>query len=576
MDERKLKVFLCHASQDKPIVREMYYQLRTEGWIDPWLDEEKLLPGQDWDFEIEKAVLSADIVIVFMSTNAVSKEGYIQKELRFILNVAEYKPEGKIYVIPLRLEDCEMPRRLLSLQYLDYFPQEKKRQSYNRLVASLAQKRYAYVKLGLDKKLGDYFNDCEDLPEEIRFTLERIENDGFVSHQGLFLAKPDILIRDLLNALIQALNLDVVAKYELEMRNDLFHQDIGKSGLTICLKPLMSKFDYEMQSLKDDYVPSNISLNDIHLFSSIEKHLESSWAISPSQMPYTLKSAKIGMSTYMEPFDIDINSGRDSDGIILGVPGWGKNELLCTTIVALSVENHPYFLNFLFFDVQGKRFFETVDLLPHSLGRIKHGDDARLQNTINMLWDESRRRQKLFNAQRCEDIDEYHKHLFRVCDFKLSNIKKELLSPHLVIVVDNVEMLGKDVLTELFAFRRISRSLGFHLILSSEVIGDTLDEEMIANLNFRIVLKVNSEYESKKLLYTRDAAHLTLPGRALFRGYLVSRPRQFQVARSLVKMSDVNNGDSSYPDNTTLAESLVAIMKNQYIKGEFFPLQRLI
>ena len=55
MPDRKLRVFLCHSSQDKPIVRELYQRLNAESWIDPWLDEAKLLPGQDWDMEIEKA-----------------------------------------------------------------------------------------------------------------------------------------------------------------------------------------------------------------------------------------------------------------------------------------------------------------------------------------------------------------------------------------------------------------------------------------------------------------------------------------------------------------------------------------
>jgi len=52
-ETRKLRVFLCHSSQDKPIVRELYQRLLAEGWIDPWLDEEKLLPGQDWGMEIK-------------------------------------------------------------------------------------------------------------------------------------------------------------------------------------------------------------------------------------------------------------------------------------------------------------------------------------------------------------------------------------------------------------------------------------------------------------------------------------------------------------------------------------------
>ncbi|MBI5839508.1 MAG: toll/interleukin-1 receptor domain-containing protein [Chloroflexi bacterium] len=54
MSDLKLRVFLCHASQDKPIVRELYQRLNAEGWIDPWLDEEKLLPGQDWDTKTRK------------------------------------------------------------------------------------------------------------------------------------------------------------------------------------------------------------------------------------------------------------------------------------------------------------------------------------------------------------------------------------------------------------------------------------------------------------------------------------------------------------------------------------------
>ena len=136
-EPRNLRVFLCHASQDKPIVRELYQRLLAEGWIDPWLDEEKLLPGQDWDMEIEKAVEAADAVIVCLSNRSVSKEGYIQRELKFVLDIALEKPEGTIFVVPLRLDDCELPRRLRSWQFVDYFPAERRKPSYQRLIQSL-------------------------------------------------------------------------------------------------------------------------------------------------------------------------------------------------------------------------------------------------------------------------------------------------------------------------------------------------------------------------------------------------------------------------------------------------------
>ncbi|MCL4274639.1 MAG: TIR domain-containing protein [Anaerolineales bacterium] len=125
MTDRKLRVFLCHASQDKPIVRELYQRLNTEGWIDPWLDEEKLLPGQDWDLEIEKAVESADVVIVCLSKTSVEKEGYYQKEIKKVLDVADEKPEGTIFIIPFRLNNCKIPRRLAMWQYVDYFPKDR-------------------------------------------------------------------------------------------------------------------------------------------------------------------------------------------------------------------------------------------------------------------------------------------------------------------------------------------------------------------------------------------------------------------------------------------------------------------
>jgi hypothetical protein len=134
---RKLKVFLCHASQDKPVVREIYKRLLSDARIDPWLDEEKLLPGQDWDLEIEKAVETSDAVIVCLSSRSVSKEGYIQKELRKVLDIALEKPEDAIFVIPLRLDSCELPRRLRSWQYVDYFPAQQQDWAFHRLLESL-------------------------------------------------------------------------------------------------------------------------------------------------------------------------------------------------------------------------------------------------------------------------------------------------------------------------------------------------------------------------------------------------------------------------------------------------------
>ncbi len=131
-ESRPLCVFLCHSSGDKNAVRDLYKRLCAEGF-DPWLDEEKLLPGQDWRQEIPKAVRTSDVVIVCLSPRAVNKAGYIQKEIKYALDVADEQPEGSIFIIPLKLEECDAPEQLRRWQCANYFEES----GYKRLVYAL-------------------------------------------------------------------------------------------------------------------------------------------------------------------------------------------------------------------------------------------------------------------------------------------------------------------------------------------------------------------------------------------------------------------------------------------------------
>src|SRR5215510_10359255 len=110
------RIFLCHASEDKAQVREVYQQLKALGFA-PWLDEVDILPGQDWDYEIERALETSDFVIVFLSTRSVEKVGYVQREFRRALYHAEEQPEGFIHTIPVKLDDCTVPRRFSRHQW---------------------------------------------------------------------------------------------------------------------------------------------------------------------------------------------------------------------------------------------------------------------------------------------------------------------------------------------------------------------------------------------------------------------------------------------------------------------------
>jgi hypothetical protein len=148
--EHKLRVFLCHSSDDKPTVREIYQRLDSEGWMDVWMDEKKIYPGQDWNYEIEQAVEEADVILICLTKNSVTKEGYVQRELRIILDYADYKPEGTLYIIPVRLEECEPPKRIRRWQYADYFPESHQNTAYQRLLESL---KFRATHLGISTKL---------------------------------------------------------------------------------------------------------------------------------------------------------------------------------------------------------------------------------------------------------------------------------------------------------------------------------------------------------------------------------------------------------------------------------------
>jgi tetratricopeptide (TPR) repeat protein len=136
--EGALRVFLCHASDDKPTIRALYNSLKAETSIkiDPWLDEEKLVPGDEWDLEIRKAVRATHLVIVCLSQNSTTKEGYIQKEIREALDIAQEKPPGTVYIIPLRLENCDVPERLKGYHWLNYYEER----AYEKLMSSLKKR----------------------------------------------------------------------------------------------------------------------------------------------------------------------------------------------------------------------------------------------------------------------------------------------------------------------------------------------------------------------------------------------------------------------------------------------------
>lgn len=117
---RKLQIFLLYARQDEESVHRLYQRLLKEG-ADVWLDQEKLLPGQEWAHEILKAIYRSDVVIACLSKQFNQKGGYRHEELRIAVEKANSFPDGLSFLIPARLEECELPDLLRRWQCVDLF-----------------------------------------------------------------------------------------------------------------------------------------------------------------------------------------------------------------------------------------------------------------------------------------------------------------------------------------------------------------------------------------------------------------------------------------------------------------------
>jgi hypothetical protein len=113
-------------------MRDLYKRLTADG-VDAWLDVENLIAGQNWQVEIPKAIRESDVVIVCLSEKSINREGYVQKEIKFALDVADEKPEGTIFIVPVRLEVCVVPDRLSMYHWVNFF----EKNGYEKLMRSL-------------------------------------------------------------------------------------------------------------------------------------------------------------------------------------------------------------------------------------------------------------------------------------------------------------------------------------------------------------------------------------------------------------------------------------------------------
>jgi TIR domain len=116
------QVFIAYVKEDEARAGRLYRELELAGFS-PWMDIRKLLAGQNWPRAIETAIDGSDFFVACFSGNSVRKKGGFQAEIRYALDCARQVPLDEIFIVPVRLDECAVPRTIRhELQYIDLFP----------------------------------------------------------------------------------------------------------------------------------------------------------------------------------------------------------------------------------------------------------------------------------------------------------------------------------------------------------------------------------------------------------------------------------------------------------------------
>lgn len=116
----EFQVFISYARPDQQVAVEVYEALLASGFS-PWLDERKIKGGQNWEFEIQRALEKSTIVIILWSQHSKDRRGYVQKEIKLALDKLQEKLVDDIFIVPVLLDQTlEIPEQLQNIHCLNY------------------------------------------------------------------------------------------------------------------------------------------------------------------------------------------------------------------------------------------------------------------------------------------------------------------------------------------------------------------------------------------------------------------------------------------------------------------------
>ena len=221
-------------------------------------------------------------------------------------------------------------------------------------------------------------------------------------------------------------------------------------------------------------------------------------------------SVPIGMREQGQICFLDTHEkGYGPHGLIAGTTGSGKSELLQTLILSLAIHFPPREVSFLLIDYKGGGMANMFRNLPHLAGTISNLSGNMIERAMISIRSENQRRQAAFSAFGVNNIKDYRA-------LYINKIATEPL-PHVFIIIDEFAELKREepeFMQQLISVAQVGRSLGIHLILSTQKPAGCVDDKIWSNSRFRIALKVRDKADSNDMLHRPDAAYITNVGRA--------------------------------------------------------------
>ncbi|MGH8974848.1 MAG: FtsK/SpoIIIE domain-containing protein, partial [Acidimicrobiia bacterium] len=185
--------------------------------------------------------------------------------------------------------------------------------------------------------------------------------------------------------------------------------------------------------------------------------------------------------------------------LVAGTTGSGKSEMLRSVVAGLAASLDSDHLTFVLIDYKGGSAFAQCAGLPHTVGMVTDLDEHLGARALRALEAELRYRETRLRDAGASDLKQY-----------LQDGHPEPL-PRLLVIIDEFATMAAelpDFIDSLVGIAQRGRSLGVHMILATQRPGGAVNDNIRANTNLRISLRVQEAAESTDIIGTPLAAQI--------------------------------------------------------------------